>query len=867
MFCLLVLTLLVRGSLVKEEISGYNGMSKIKYIYATALDRNTCFKLRKAYFVINFIESYINQSISEYTAPDNLHKHNSFKKKLLKDHFSAIIKIAILEYFRTDFVKLNKHLKLEISKFLDVFCEKNIKIISDYLDAEFKNHFENKTKSEISIKEMLQILSHNDRAVNMTFIVCICNFVEELANYLKLDMFNFLNYYDLSGENPKNIVINKLVPWDFVVDYDGLDIKTFFESISKEVKNTPKDSKTIICFRIDPAIITSNILLCLIDSMIIKKKIDQTEWCESHMYNFIEKYVYESVDNTLAQYLYGLRHLYKKIVESNENQEIVFLDLSHRYLPTIFAEFYIHQIREKAIDTRNISDKYIERQLFSICKYFENTWKRIFNSVIYNSAEPGLAFIQKNDIEKMAKVFEKTFSGNGKMLKPSKRMHKGWIEYITKMKDVFYKQVELIVKLNKIVSHITQVLLQKDLRLEKNSIYILLQESIDMITKTGLKLEMKCFRLINNLTTNLQIDNDEMNSANSDFFLFNEKIEKNHYNLNKFLYLINQLMTTKIFKVTMKKRSVFESDQKQYAQNDFFYTFDTSISDLTKIIEDENKTELQTFVINQVVLKNLLTCFNNDFLYQNKFCMLERPKTIATTVNRADLFQKHTDFVLHLEQNNGKINSERFTSFIIDTNNEKIDKCARSIYNKSPSMCSKPSRINPHRSNESDLLAENVKIGLKNIFSIVIETKSPGNINTQDLLIEKIIKKILSGRTENSRNCIEIHSKLVDHSIHENYEKQVPNSNDDTKMSCSVSFPKNFCEFRTIGQDQNADYTVNIDSQSFCNIAAFYKDKKLLEIQDNTRKLKDDQKTTETLIFRENLTEIERPELPKKRTL
>ncbi|EJW02879.1 hypothetical protein EDEG_02759 [Edhazardia aedis USNM 41457] len=589
MLRLLMLLVLIHSSLDEEKMVGYNYESATKYIFVTNLEKETSVMLRKNHFANCFIEDQIYNLMinTPVLTKTKCVDSNEQKIKSIRNLLVGIFKKALSSFFDMNSIFLNNRFQHKRIEFINLACKNISEMISDsYLMKNLPKNIKVKYNSNISDNEFLRMLISSNKKKDKILMDCSIKIIESFANFLKVDVLDFLNYYDfIDSRNNRNKDV-ALVPWELIqIGDDEANIEIFFQLLKNNIKKIPVDSKIFIRFTIDPILLVFNVFSSVIDRLKNENKFNAKVLYESEAYELIEEYIYEKIDRLILAFLFNLKKIDLMKSPSNEKYNIELLDNINEYYFRILFDQNIDKIKLIKKNFKEISNIQFENIFVVLSKYFITSWSRILKYINYKTNAEEFSLLQKNEFSCMNPQKNELFSQQKETIHDFKLIFNSLKNYETYFWRIFehhkinIKNYLCIYYYNKDMKSIgfskpeNEKFNQFDIKFNKE---ILLQ---------WLLIELNLCRLINFYVIIFVSKCGQQYVSESDLSKLQRNINKNIVDLNRFSVLIGKFTNKIVFCIQVTKEKPENSkDTKSGHEKKSCLIFHTTLYGYAEII-------------------------------------------------------------------------------------------------------------------------------------------------------------------------------------------------------------------------------------------------------------------------------------------
>ncbi|EJW01995.1 hypothetical protein EDEG_03550 [Edhazardia aedis USNM 41457] len=585
MLSLLLLPIIIFSSDVDKKIIGYDYQSKTKYIFATNLVPETSLKLQLNHIATCFMKDNFMPAIKDYRNSIACKKDIVYLKskgRFLKDHVIEVFKKAIESFLDLKSYVINKISPIDKTCFIDIAC----KNLSEKIHVVFSNFSLIVEKEycdyEIPIIDFETLIYKHDKYFNKIFFYLSNDVIEILAKYVKIEVFDFINYFDFFANIQYDMNHFEAVPWDFTLNsinsYET-QVRDFFNFLKKQIDEVPQGSKIYLRFHIEPSLLVSEILLFEIGKFIDQTKSEKKDIGESELYNIIDNNVYEAINRRFFDYLFGLKKIYEMGIDSEKNCEIKVFDCDFKYNSMFFIEKIEKVLTSEGVAISKCTYESLKYNMMVLGEYFEKAWARIFYLLDSNSGNIPSSF-----------MFESEFTG--KCLQPTEfvaeisqknvgKIYKELDEYENYHKDVFSKQRSAIESLLLMISLVKEESIDVQAGL-KDDLVIYLYNLLSKIKLKGWNIELHFICLLNEFGMMCEIKCNSKDASKFELERSKRQIKEKENALSIYFDIINKLSDEKKFKIQKK-----ESEASKNSCTETFSKYFVSMFDIIQMVEQK----------------------------------------------------------------------------------------------------------------------------------------------------------------------------------------------------------------------------------------------------------------------------------------
>ncbi|EJW01749.1 hypothetical protein EDEG_03730 [Edhazardia aedis USNM 41457] len=594
---LLVRVVVIFGFLLKYTKSSYDFKTQEKYIVATNLTREYSVNLRQDRFIRNFNSLYLERALilERNKSKENTEtKKNAFRP--LNEFYRALYKRAVLDQFNAILKYRKMTLNLKFDEF-SIFTSNNIsEIVSKNPSIYFHSYKYIGSNYMIMMEEFYDDLENNKKWYEPKLYELSKRVINDLSEYLKLDIFEILNFFDYTKWY-KHECGDKREPitWDFVSGYEEYKYSVFFDKIGKKISENPMNTRFYVRFDIEPVFSCFGIFKSMVN--MVKSTTEGNRYAISKDVNLknIDDQLFVSVIDMLMDNIEGFCKLYRYAKE--RSSKLIICNFIEKYDTLALVTHHLNNVNLEEITIKGVSIIYIKNTIVLFSEYFISTWKLIIRSFeIYQENTPHT--IIKENIFLVDSLYEfAKINQRNKDQKNRKKLYDALIEYKKEFSCVYKEYKKMVEIYNEISLWGSSTTLAMGYTAEE-SLIDFLKPLFEMVRENEYKVEFQFLFIINNynvLIEKLYIYED-ITEYESERHI--QKIAENTKILKDHAFSINSFLNDLVFDVKVIGKTVCidtcEITKVQTCHEKFSHVDITaSVSDLPKILKEEKISTIQ----------------------------------------------------------------------------------------------------------------------------------------------------------------------------------------------------------------------------------------------------------------------------------
>ncbi|EJW02669.1 hypothetical protein EDEG_02931 [Edhazardia aedis USNM 41457] len=590
----LILPTLFSSSFEYNKIALNTDKSQIKFIYVT----NTTFKQAllalKYDFTSYFYQYHILPAIDVLKLSSDLVQQSPYeepKEYLLNYQYKKFFKLAVIDFLNSCISNITELSRESHDEYVEMIC----KDVSNMIDDNLEYHFQSVLKipylndNYITSKKFVNHLYIYKDENKRKFDSIIIRIAIDLANHLKMNIFDLLNYINYVVITGIDLKENILASWHFINTSRAFMIKDLFESLKKRLQELETSPKFFIRFHFDPMYLVTTFFINTVNDMKNKKGCQYYALNEQDLYNINENKIHQLIDGTIYHCLIGLQDVTR--LSRNNNREI----LGHCFQPKYDLEKKlinsINFLKNKNIHIEGASIAYFKFNIKALGEYFGNIWNAIFETLMCKYVDLPLSFMslcQKSLNRPLRKNDSSKIEINGGEFQ---NLYNELCKNMTKLDLLFGNYADIFISFTKIIHY--EKCYNRDRSQKENDVcYKNLLKLFGWIIKIEISYELQLNYFINKYHMLIDVMCDLPSFSLAELAKINEKTLQHRNRLHSYHIFLHGLLNEEIFSISKNN-----NNKDNFHQYPAFTYYKVSILGLTKLYEETENANISLISI------------------------------------------------------------------------------------------------------------------------------------------------------------------------------------------------------------------------------------------------------------------------------